>query len=212
MEIYEVISINDPRILAVPVRENKEKLVSLLDMPRTYLPSMVKTGIGISDSQNMFVRESVKRKIEDALELLDSNLSLLFIEGYRKYSFQKKLFNDQVKKSGSKQAAQKYVSDPDVFSPHVTGAAIDIAIVDKDLQLLDFAPGNPFEYGEKVQMDYPNLTEAQKANRTLLKHIMTTVGFVNYPNEWWHWSYGDKYWGYITQNTAIYDSVRLENT
>jgi hypothetical protein len=24
------------------------------------------------------------------------------------------------------------------------------------------------------------------------------VGFVNYPTEWWHWSYGDRYWALAT--------------
>ena len=26
---------------------------------------------------------------------------------------------------------------------------------------------------------------------------MTATGFVNYPSEWWHWSYGDRYWAFI---------------
>jgi D-alanyl-D-alanine dipeptidase len=21
---------------------------------------------------------------------------------------------------------------------------------------------------------------------------------VNYPTEWWHWSFGDRYWAYVT--------------
>jgi D-alanyl-D-alanine dipeptidase len=25
---------------------------------------------------------------------------------------------------------------------------------------------------------------------------MRATGFVNYPTEWWHWSYGDRYWAY----------------
>ena len=24
------------------------------------------------------------------------------------------------------------------------------------------------------------------------------AGLVNYPTEWWHWSYGDRYWAYAT--------------
>jgi hypothetical protein len=24
---------------------------------------------------------------------------------------------------------------------------------------------------------------------------LTAAGMVNYPTEWWHWSYGDRYWG-----------------
>jgi len=36
---------------------------------------------------------------------------------------------------------------------------------------------------------------------------MEDQGFVNYPYEWWHYSYGDKYWGYVKNKTAIYDTV-----
>jgi D-alanyl-D-alanine dipeptidase len=26
---------------------------------------------------------------------------------------------------------------------------------------------------------------------------MEGAGFVNYPTEWWHWSYGDRYWTFV---------------
>jgi D-alanyl-D-alanine dipeptidase len=28
--------------------------------------------------------------------------------------------------------------------------------------------------------------------------VLTAVGMVNYPTEWWHWSYGDRYWALRT--------------
>ena len=110
-------NINDPAILSVPVRDNGEKLVSPLDLPRTYLPSMIKTDIGINDSQNMFVRETVKNKLQHAIESLPPEIDILLIEGYREYAIQKQLFENQVSKLGSRKAAQMFVSDPDVFSP-----------------------------------------------------------------------------------------------
>ncbi|MFC7580895.1 hypothetical protein ACFQ23_12765 [Schaalia naturae] len=33
---------------------------------------------------------------------------------------------------------------------------------------------------------------------------MEGAGFVNHPAEWWHWSYGDPYWGLITGHPALY--------
>jgi D-alanyl-D-alanine dipeptidase len=34
---------------------------------------------------------------------------------------------------------------------------------------------------------------------------MSTAGFLNYPTEWWHFSYGDRYWALDTgEQTAIY--------
>jgi D-alanyl-D-alanine dipeptidase len=35
-------------------------------------------------------------------------------------------------------------------------------------------------------------------NREILCDALTRAGFVNYPTEWWHWSYGDRYWAFVT--------------
>jgi D-alanyl-D-alanine dipeptidase len=36
------------------------------------------------------------------------------------------------------------------------------------------------------------------------------VDFINYPGEWWHWSYGDKYWAFIKGKDAIYNQIEEE--
>ena len=37
---------------------------------------------------------------------------------------------------------------------------------------------------------------------------LQAVGFVNYPTEYWHWSYGDRYWAYQKgQPAAIYGFI-----
>ena len=36
---------------------------------------------------------------------------------------------------------------------------------------------------------------------------MEEQSFVNYQYEWWHYSYGDKYWGYMKKKDAVYGSV-----
>ncbi len=38
--------------------------------------------------------------------------------------------------------------------------------------------------------------EAAK-NRKTMSQALSVVGFVNYPTEYWHWSYGDRYWAYV---------------
>jgi D-alanyl-D-alanine dipeptidase len=37
-----------------------------------------------------------------------------------------------------------------------------------------------------------------RANRELLARALRGAGLVNYPTEWWHWSYGDRYWALVT--------------
>ena len=37
---------------------------------------------------------------------------------------------------------------------------------------------------------------------------MKKAGFVNYPPEWWHWSYGDRYWAAaLNKKFAIYKGI-----
>ena len=86
-----------------------------------------------------------------------------------------------------------------------------------DLTLVD-DNGNWLEMGtefnaEPSETDYAtytlalNIPEKAKTNRKILIDVMTAVGFQNYPTEWWHWSYGDKYWALMSKSeNAIYSS------
>ncbi|MEV4813973.1 M15 family metallopeptidase [Micromonospora avicenniae] len=38
----------------------------------------------------------------------------------------------------------------------------------------------------------PGISGTARANRTLLERLMTGAGFVNYPGEWWHYSFADE--------------------
>ena len=43
-----------------------------------------------------------------------------------------------------------------------------------------------------------NITDEARSHRALLGGALTASGLVNYPTEWWHWSYGDRYWALTT--------------
>ncbi len=91
--------------------------------------------------------------------------------------------------------------------PHSTGAAIDLTLSDAD--------GNPIDMGSPIDeispRSYPNYfadrseVRAQKAHhhRRLLVEIMTSAGFYQHPNEWWHFSVGDQLWAWQVGNGAI---------
>ena len=52
--------------------------------------------------------------------------------------------------------------------------------------------------------------EAQ-ANRRVLRDALSAAGLVNYPTEWWHWSYGDRYWALETgAPAALYGAKELD--
>ena len=46
--------------------------------------------------------------------------------------------------------------------------------------------------------------EAFRNTRRLLYNMMTAAGFVNYSEEWWHYSYGDRLWARTFGKTPIY--------
>jgi hypothetical protein len=45
--------------------------------------------------------------------------------------------------------------------------------------------------------------------RIILCTALDAAGFINYPAEWWHWSYGDRYWAFQgSKPAAIYGTVQ----
>ena len=46
--------------------------------------------------------------------------------------------------------------------------------------------------------------EVIRDNRRMLFHVMTEAGFTNLPSEWWHFDYGDRFWGFYNNCPAIY--------
>jgi D-alanyl-D-alanine dipeptidase len=214
-----MVSINDKYILNVKVKDNGEKLVNVLDIPKIYLPSQ--TNIkeekrkNMNDTKTPYLREGVKKKLKKAINNLPNGYSILLREAYRDYVVQMEWFlktyiqlhdkNTELNKEELYSETVKYATDPDVYSPHVTGGAIDLALLDKNKRMLDV--GQWLEEPESAHFDYDDLNKEQRENRDLLKRVMEDQGFVNYVYEWWHYSYGDKYWGYVKNRTAIYDTV-----
>lgn len=45
----------------------------------------------------------------------------------------------------------------------------------------------------------------------MLGEALSAAGLVNYPTEWWHWSYGDRYWALQTgAPAALYGAKELD--
>lgn len=55
------------------------------------------------------------------------------------------------------------------------------------------------------------ISKEAENNRKILIKAMEKAGFINYPTEWWHWSYGDCYWAYFNKCDAIYSPVDEKN-
>lgn len=97
---------------------------------------------------------------------------------------------------------------------HDTGAAIDLSLCDRNGVDLDF--GIKYHQSNNASKYDNALTKEQKDNLKYLSRIMKSQGFVQYPSQWWHYSYGDRYWAAYKGRRfgAIYGSAEkdFENT
>lgn len=110
--------------------------------------------------------------------------------------------------------------DPTMPPPHSTGAAVDVTLVDEDSRPIDM--GSPIdEMSLRSYPDYFSPTFVEKNdrpseetashrpnlifhhNRQYLREAMTSAGFLQHPNEWWHFSYKDQMWVWLTQQQNL---------
>lgn len=92
--------------------------------------------------------------------------------------------------------------DPATPPPHSTGAAIDLTLVDTANQPVNM--GSPID--ELSPRSYPNHfahcsrgpEQTYHKHRQLLCEVMYAAGFQRHPQEWWHFSFGDQLWAWLT--------------
>ena len=94
---------------------------------------------------------------------------------------------------------------------HETGGAVDVALCDDNG--VDFNYGTRFhEYNDSTFTYSSHITKEQRKNRKQLVKIMKKQGFVNFPGEWWHFSYGDRMWAAYKgkRDGGIYGSAETD--
>lgn len=200
----EIILMADPRVAAIPVRECGEPLVDLRAIFSV-------DGRKLEDSDSChFLREGVVERLVHAEGLLPEGLRLLVVEDYRPPPLQRRYFEEYAAELRAGRpdwseeevhtAASRYVSPPDI-APHSAGAAVDLTLVDGEGNELDLGTpmnASPEESDGACYTDAPNVSEAARGNRAVLGAALSGAGLVNYPTEWWHWSFGDRYWALTT--------------
>ena len=107
-------------------------------------------------------------------------------------------------------------SDPLTPPPHSTGAAIDLTLADMTCKPLDLGgeidsigPESSPDFYKKDSFKMPySKHHVFHDRRSLLFSVMEKAGFVQHPNEWWHFSYGDQLWSWLTRKgNAIYGAA-----
>ncbi len=94
---------------------------------------------------------------------------------------------------------------------HETGGAVDVALCNDKGE--DFNYGTRFhEYNDSTFTYSSHITKEQRRNRKNLVKLMKKEGFINFPGEWWHFSYGDRMWAAYKgkRNGGIYGSAEID--
>lgn len=218
----KIVYIADPQVLAIPIIECNEPLVDLKNQQQLRYGTPPENELTINDYTK--VRKTVFEKLCQAQSDLPKSWYFRLYEGFRSITVQKILFEQiyslVVAKYPDKQHQDLFRETTRLVSPvenpdgtlnipaHNTGGAVDVEIITDNDQLIDM--GMVAKDWASVEpdlclTDYHALNITAKQNRKILYDVMVAHGFVNYPTEWWHFSYGDRYWAYHkNQSYAIY--------
>jgi len=222
-EVNEIVLIADPKVLAVPIKDNQEVLIDLKDQ------KIIQYGLSPEIPNNTDytkMRKAVYEKLVQAQALLPKGVHFCLYEAYRSISLQRRLFENRFKIVADQNPTwdrdrvftetTKLVSPvqnrdgSENVPPHSTGGAIDVYLVDDQGYPLEMGihPKEWINDGGESLTDSRKISDVARKNRNIMSHALIAVGFVNYPTEYWHWSYGDRYWAYhLQQPVALYGSV-----
>ncbi|QOV37463.1 M15 family metallopeptidase [Streptomyces ferrugineus] len=202
----EIVLMSDPRVAAIPVADCGERLVDV----RTRESVVVDPRKDDASGAFAHLREGVLSRLLKAQELLPDGVRLLFVEGYRPPSLQRHYFEsyaDELRAANPdwspaqvRDAASRYVSPPEI-APHSAGAAVDLTLLSADGRELDMGTrvnASPEESDGACYTHARAVGPRARDNRRMLGAALRAAGLVNYPTEWWHWSYGDRYWALAT--------------
>lgn len=213
---------------AITIVENKETLINILDLsPRIVSlmsrQRMVYEGI---DQPRLLLRQTISDKLLNILNQINSNCGLGIFDAYRPNKVQQLWYEAELAKIQADHQSwpqekcidevKRWLSpaqtDPTLPpSPHSTGGAVDITIVQLENPIITIDMGsNHGEWSSRSWTNSQEISSAARDNRIKLQQLMASVGMVNYPGEWWHYSWGDSFWAVATRaKQAVYGRIEL---
>ncbi|RSN11753.1 dipeptidase [Nonomuraea sp. WAC 01424] len=202
-----MIVLADPEISRIPVEESGEALIDLRAIPALRLDPR----LADPDAHYARLRLSLVDRLITAQTLMRPGLRFLVVEGFRPVEVQVKYFDahvDRLRASAPghdedwyRHRASRYISPPEV-SPHPAGAAVDLTLCETDGHELWLGTEVNDTDTDACHTASTAISAQAREHRRILAEALTTVGLTNYPSEWWHWSYGDRYWACTTGASA----------
>jgi D-alanyl-D-alanine dipeptidase len=208
----DIVLLSDPAIAAVVTTDCGEPVLDATES----------TGLRIDRREAPhnpllhYVRSGLRDRLVRADASLPFGVHLLLVEGYRPPAVQLQQFtayadllrerNPDWTPERIRREASRFISPPEV-APHCTGGAIDLTLCADDGVELDMGTevnASPVASANRCYTASPDISAEAAANRRLLAAALTGADLVNYPTEWWHWSFGDRYWAWTTGSSARY--------
>jgi D-alanyl-D-alanine dipeptidase len=205
----------------VPISECGESLQQLIPAGRLFVQPIYRRLGYASALDRIYLRTGVIERLAHAARALPEGFALLIWDGWRPVNLQADLYHDyrariaresQLQGRALDELVERFVSvpssDPASPSPHVTGGAVDLTLADSRGQPASMG-GEFDELTERSRADYYDAASTPEAgvnrrHRRLLLRTMRDAGFTDFPSEWWHFDYGNQFWGYRSGRTAIY--------
>lgn len=195
------ILLADPVVHAIRVHDNGDPL-----LPLSFAPGVL-------------VRSGLASRLTEARAALPAGVDLRVIEGHRSVSDQQAIIDDYTRElrrlhpdaddAEINRLSSRFVA-PIAVAPHVAGAAVDLTLVDEsgtELWMGTQVDATPEQSDGACWFD-AEVDPTARHHRTVLARALGDAGLVNYPTEWWHWSYGDRYWALLTgADHALYGPV-----
>ena len=205
MTAVEPVLLSDPRITAIGWADNGEPLLDIRQVRALRLDPRQAD----ADGAFAWLRRGVVERLLAAQAALPAGLALLIVEGYRPAPLQRAYFENHRRELAQGHPdwdadavfvrASAYVSPPAV-APHGTGGAVDLTLGTVDGIELDLGTAvnaSPEQSRNACYTGSPDVTGPARAHRRILVDALSGVGLVNYPTEWWHWSFGERYWAWV---------------
>jgi len=211
----KIVYIADEVIQSIPLKDNGEKLVNVYD-------HVLARRAKVRTVESVRLREGIVDKLIAAQNFVPEGYVLFVVDGWRDPEKQGELWqayraelakrHEDWLESEIDAAASKLYSPPGSVMPHATGAAFDITLLDAGENIVPMGTQINVDAESTENRTYTraqNISKEQIAHRNMLIEALGSVGFINYPTEWWHWSSGDQYSAYIhEQPFAVYGPVK----
>ncbi len=167
-----------------------------------------------------YLREGVAVRLTQAVRSLPQEITFVINDAWRPKELQKRYFDQYCQKfrrehpkweeSKILEMAGQFAVGPndEGRAGHLTGAAIDLELWNINAGRRLPQNSRRLSFAEGARLDQAKLTKHILLNRQMLAEAMSGAGFVNYPREYWHWSYGDVMWAEQTgEKVAVYGVV-----